>query len=177
MTRALSLRARTVATRPGRASAAPALLGACALAALAACGSTQGGGSTPPTGGGDTGGGPVLTKAVVVAFGTEALGGPDADPPKTKIWLAVTDETGAARSHPVGEIDAGCSTEPGGDMGALGTLRCWWAGGGANFIAVARGGEVIVLRQWTDEGMEELPDYEELTRVIVPAGAKLTFQP
>lgn len=171
MTRELSRGARTVATRLGRA-----LLGACAVAALAACGPKQGGGATPPPGGGG-GDGPVVTKAVVVAFGTQALGAPDADPPKTKIWLSVTDETGAARSHPVGEIDAGCTTEPGGDLDALGTLRCWWAGGGANFIAVARGGEVIVLRQWTDEGMDELPDYEELTRVIIPAGAKLTFQP
>ena len=117
-----------------------------------------------------------VIKQVIVGWGTEQIGGPDADPPKTRVWLTVTDETGAAKSYPAGEIDAGCTTEEGGDMEAYGTLRCWYAGGGANFIVVGRNNELIVLRQWTDEGMEELPDYQELTRVTVPVGAKVTFQ-
>jgi hypothetical protein len=118
-----------------------------------------------------------VVKQVVLSFGTEVVGGPEADPPKTKVWLSVTDETGAAKSFPVGEVDASCSAETGGDMSAYGTLRCWYAGGGANFIVVERNGELIVLRQWTDEGLEEPTDYEELERVTVTAGAKITFQP
>jgi hypothetical protein len=118
-----------------------------------------------------------VIKQVILSFGTEPVGLPDADPPKTRVWLSVTDETGAAKSYPVGEVDASCTAEPGGDMGAYGTLRCWYAGGGANFIVVGRGGELIILRQWTDEGMEEPADYEELSRVSAPAGAAVTFQP
>ncbi len=118
-----------------------------------------------------------VVRQVILSFGTESVGGPDADPPKTKVWLSVTDETGAAKSYPVGEVDASCSAETGGDMSAFGTLRCWHAGGGATFITVVRGQELIVLRQWTDEGMEEPADYEEQTRVIAAEGAKITFQP
>ena len=119
-----------------------------------------------------------VVKQVILSFGTETQG---EDPPKTKIWLSVTDETGAAKSYPVGEVDAACSAETGGEMSAFGTLRCWHAGGGANFIVVERNGELIVLRQWTDEGMEEPPiDYEEQTPdggEGRTAGAKITFQP
>lgn len=146
-----------------------------AVLALGACGSKDKGGTTVPDNG-DDGGGSGVTKAIAVSFGTQPVGLPDADPPKTKIWLAVTDETGSAKSYPVGEIVAACSTEAGGEMSALGTLRCWYAGGGANFIVVARGQELIVMRQWTDEGMEEPADYEELQRVTFPGGAKLSFQ-
>jgi hypothetical protein len=117
------------------------------------------------------------TKEVILSWATPPAGSSDADPPKTKVFLEVTDETGAATSYPIGEIDATCSSEGGGDMGALSTLRCWYAGGGANFIAVARGGEIIVLRQWTDEGMEEAADYEEQQRVTIPVGSKVSFAP
>lgn len=146
------------------------------LVAAACSGKSKGAASTGGTGD------PVdvddgVVKQIILSFGTQAVGLPDADPPKTKIWLSVTDETGAAKSYPAGEIDASCSAEAGGDMSAYGTLRCWYAGGGANFIVVGRGGELIILRQWTDEGMEEPADYEELSRVGVPAGAKITFQP
>jgi len=145
--------------------------------ALAACGAKgQTSGTTAGTG--DPGGGdPGVVQQAILAFGTEAVGGPDADPPKTRVWLSVTDETGSARSFPVGEVAAACSAEAGGDMNAYGTLRCWHAGGGANFIVVGRGGELIVLRQLTDEGPDEPADYEELERVGVPAGAKISFVP
>jgi hypothetical protein len=148
------------------------------LVLAAACGAkNKGDGTAAGTGDGTGTGDPGVVKQVILGFGTEPVGMPDADPPKTRVWLTVTDETGAAKSYPMGEVAATCSAEPGGDMGAYGTLRCWYAGGGANFIVVGRGGELILLRQETDEGLEEPADYEELSRVSVPTGAAVTFQP
>jgi hypothetical protein len=153
-------------------------IGCVALAAaLVACGPR--GGAAGGTGGdanhGGDGGG--LIKEAVVSFGVEDLRRPGADPGRFKVWLQLTDETGAARSFPVDEIEAACDAEPGGDLGAIGTLRCWWAGAGANYIVVVRAAQFLVLRQWTGEGLDEPADYEELTRVPVPPGAKVTFQP
>jgi hypothetical protein len=116
-------------------------------------------------------------KQMIVSWGTQPAGRPDADPPQTRVFLEVTDETGAATSYPLGEVAATCSSESGGDMGALGTLTCWYAGGGATFIAVARAGEVIVLRRWTDEGESDPADYEEQHRVTIPVGSKVSFAP
>ncbi len=152
-----------------------ALIAITAVLALSACGGKDKGGGTVPDDG--DGGGTRLVKEISVSFGTQPVGLPDADPPNTKIWLAVTDEIGGVKSYPIAEVPASCSSEPGGEMAALGTLRCWYAGGGANFIVLARGQELIIMRQWTDEGMEEPADYEELQRVTYPGGAKLSFQP
>ena len=90
--------------------------------------------------------------------------------------ILLTDETGASQSFPIDTFTGTCSAEEGGDMGALGTLRCWWAGAGVNLIAVARGAEVIVLRQWVEEQQDEPLDYEELQRIQVTYGAKVVFQ-
>ena len=146
-------------------------------AALALVGCPKNDGGTTTTNGDGTDTGTEVVKATVVSFGTQDLGGPEADPPKTKVFLSMTDETGAAKSIPLDEIAASCSSEMGGELGAVGTLRCWYAGGGANYIAVARGQDLIILRQWTDEGMEEPADYEELTRMPLPMGARVTFEP
>ena len=122
------------------------------------------------------GGGSTLTKQEVISFGTQLATAADADPPKTRVWLGLTDETGASQSFPIDTFTGTCSAEEGGDMGALGTLRCWWAGAGVNLIAVARGAEVIVLRQWVEEQQDEPLDYEELQRIQVTYGAKVVFQ-
>jgi hypothetical protein len=147
--------------------------------ALAACGSkppaggtTGGSGTDPGTGSTD-----VLVKQTVLSFGTTAATGPDVEPPRTRAWLEVTDETGASQSFPIDTFDGNCSAEAGGAMGALGTLRCWWAGAGANVIAVLRGPEIIILRQWVEKAAEEPLDYEELSRVTIAYGAKVVFSP
>lgn len=144
--------------------------------ALAACGGKQAGGAGGGTGA-EPGTGDPLVKQTVVSFGTTLTTGPDVEPPKTRAWLEVTDETGAAQSFPIDTYVGNCSAEPGGELGALGTLRCWWAGAGANVIAVMRGPEIIVLRQWVEEGADEPFDYEELSRVTTAYGAKVVFQP
>ncbi len=155
------------------------LLWIAAALALAGC-PKKGGTTTTGTGTGTgTGSGTDVhqpIKETVVAFTVQNLAGPNAEVPKSKVWLALTDETGAARSIPLDEIAASCTAEMGGDLGAVGTLRCWYAGGGANYIAVARNTDLIILRQWTDEGMDEPADYEELQRFPLPLGAKVTFE-
>ncbi len=148
--------------------------------ALAACGTrTPGGAAGPgPTGTGagtGTASGAPLVKQTVVSFGTSAATGAGVEPPQTRVWLEVTDETGAAQSFPVDTFVGTCSAEIGGAMGALGTLRCWWAGAGVNIVAVVRGPEIIVLRQWVEEQAEDEADYEELSRVAITYGAKVAF--
>lgn len=149
------------------------LLGA--VLVLAGCPKNDAGGTTT-TGGGSGTGTDQPIKATVVSFGTQNLAGIEADTPKTKVWMSVTDETGSAKSFPIDEIAAECSAEVGGELGAVGTLRCWWAGAGANYIAVARAQDLIILRQWTEEGTDEPADYEELTRISLSLGARVTFE-
>ncbi|MCA9674216.1 MAG: hypothetical protein H6709_22980 [Kofleriaceae bacterium] len=147
------------------------------MTVAAACGGKDKGATAGPGAGSDTGGGgSTLTKQEVISFGTQLATAADADPPKTRVWLGLTDETGASQSFPIDTFTGTCSAEEGGDMGALGTLRCWWAGAGVNLIAVARGAEVIVLRQWVEEQQDEPLDYEELQRIQVTYGAKVVFQ-
>jgi hypothetical protein len=142
---------------------------------LAGCPKKGGGDTTPPDEGSGSGVHQPI-KETVVAFTVQDLAGPQGEVPKTKVWLALTDETGASKSIPIDEIAASCSAEMGGDLGAVGTLRCWYAGAGANYIAVARNTDLIILRQWTEEGTEEPADYEELQRFPLPLGAKVTFE-
>lgn len=149
------------------------LLGAALV--LAGCPKNDGG-TTTTGGGGDDDGTDQPIKATVVSFGTQDLAGLNAETPKTKVWMSVTDETGAAKSFPVDEIAATCTAETGGDLGAVGTLRCWYAGAGANYIAVARNQNLIILRQWTQEEDEEPADYEELKQIPLPLGARVTFE-
>ena len=142
--------------------------------ALAACPKKSG--TTTPDGTGSGSDGPVLVKQTLVRFGTENVAPPQSDNVRTKIWLVLTDETGSAKSFPMEEIDASCAAEAGGELEALGTLRCVKDGVGANYVAVARGSEIILLRQRVAPG-EDDNDYEEQSRVAVPAGSKLVFSP
>src|SRR5262245_11790276 len=142
--------------------------------ALAACGGKKG--STTPDGTGDGSGTGVLVKQRIVRFDTSNTAPINATVPHTKVWLEVTDETGAAKSYPVDEIESDCAAEAGGEMGALGTLRCVRDGNGANYIAVVRNDEIILLRQWVVPG-EDDHDYEELSRIALPVGSKFAFPP
>jgi hypothetical protein len=140
--------------------------------ALTACGHKTKGTTTP---GEVPDAGPILVKQTLVHFGTENTT-PQADVPHTKIWLVVTNETGSAKNYPIDEIGSDCTSQPGGEMEALGTLDCQLDGTGASYIAVARGDEIILLRKAIRPG-EDDNDYEELSRVQVPVGSKLAFSP
>jgi hypothetical protein len=149
---------------------------------LGACGGTRHVGSGTGTGAGagtgtgtGTGTGVVTVKQTIVRWAPQNMAPPQAETPQNKIWLEVTDETGAAKSYPVDdEVDAPCTAEAGGEMEALGTLRCEVDGTGADYIAVARGSEIILLKKVVAPG-EEDNDYEELNRITVPVGSKLAF--
>jgi hypothetical protein len=147
------------------------------LALIAAC--HRGGGATPTTpavsGGEPAGPGDAArVQATTVSFQVKSTGG---DAPSSAVTLWITDETGASRSYALGQVAAPCAAEAGGDMSALGTLRCALAGSGANFVVVARRGEFIVLRQATAAADEEPADYIEQVRIPYPAGARLEFAP
>jgi hypothetical protein len=153
---------------------------AAAAAAAAACGSRRVPGkgdgtvaepAAPPP--------PAATrpaKQAIFAFAAELSG------VRTKVWLTLTDEIGGAISVPIDELDpAECSAEAGGEMSALGTLRCAGHQGrqivpAASYLAVARAGEMIVLgRRPLEDG--EWGEYVELRRVAIPQGAAVTFVP
>jgi hypothetical protein len=141
---------------------------------LGACGGSRHVGTGPGTGSG-TGTGVVTVKQTIVRWAPQNMAPPQSETPQNKIWLEVTDETGAAKSYPVDdEVDAPCTATAGGEMEALGTLRCEADGTGADYIAVARGSEIILLKKIVAPD-EEDNDYEELSRISVPVGSKLAF--
>lgn len=138
---------------------------------LVACGGkgTGGAGTTTGGGGGDDGPPPV-TKQAIVSFGTEAA----AD--HTRAWLVVTDETGAAKSYPLADVPAtGCAPAAGGDLDAIGKLEC--TDPPLRVIVVSRLGDFIILDQRIDTATGEPGEYEEQTRIPVPEGARISFQP
>lgn len=147
------------------------------LICLAACGARHNPPAGPGTGSASGTGSAEIVMQTLVHFAFENEGGADAPVPKTKIWVVVTDETGAAKSYPLDEIDSACSEKPGGEMEALGTLACLRDGKGANYIAVGRGTDIILLRQAVDPSDDEPSDYEEMTRIEVPVGSKLAYGP
>ena len=142
---------------------------------LAACGGKATGTTTPTqgtTGAGD--GSDAVTMQTVVSFNTQV--GTD----QTKIWLVVTDETGAAKSFPLEDVPPSqCAAEAGGEMGAVATLRCVTPQSApvANIAVVGRGNDIIILRQKLDPSVNELGEYDEETRVAIPLGSKLVFEP
>jgi hypothetical protein len=145
------------------------------VTALAACGGTRASGKT--TSGDSAANGDLeVVKHVVTHFGTEAVRD------QLKIWLSLTDETGAVNSYPLEEIHAAeCSAEEGGEMKALGTLRCAARDNDkvqkvANYIAVARQGEIILLRQKIDDATGDWGEYVELKRLTIPAGSGVSFR-
>ena len=131
---------------------------------VAACG---GGQKTTGTGTGTGTGSDVMVKQTLVHFEAES----------NKIWLVVTDETGAAKSYPVDDVSVACTQKQGGEMEALTTLSCVVDKKGANYIAVGRGTDIILLKQAVDPSDDEPSDYEEMQRIEVPVGSKLAYGP
>jgi hypothetical protein len=120
---------------------------------------------------------PEQTRRVALAWETQPANKPDEDPPRTKVFLAVTDETGASQSHPFGEFTGTCSDlGPKGD--AKSVLQCWWAGQGVKLYVVVRGQDVVILRLDLDEAVPEDPmDRREIERITVAPGAVIMMGP
>jgi hypothetical protein len=134
---------------------------------ISACGS-RAKGTSSPTGGDDDA--PVLKKQAIVSFGMQPASG------RTKVWVVITDETGAATSFPLEDVPAtGCAPAAGGDLDAIGSLRC--EAPQLRVIVVARQGEFIILDQHIDTATGEPSEFEEQKRVAIPEGASVSFQP
>jgi hypothetical protein len=144
------------------------------LLAIAACGGKKPTTTPEP----DTGTGrdvPVVTIQTLLGWGLQGYN-PEAAQPRTTVFLEVTDHHGATQSFPLEEIAAPCSVQQGNGDDIITVLTCNVQGTGAEYRAVYRGNDVIVLRRWVrpddDPGEAEL-SFQEISRVDVPAGSKV----
>jgi hypothetical protein len=117
---------------------------------------------------GDPGGEPVIAKRVVIGFGFSPGEG---EPATTKVFLAVTDETGTQVSHPVGAFEGACTAgTPAKEMNALVGATCPTI----ELHAVVQGNEIIVMgakHAANRTGPLDPMAREEITRVTFPLGA------
>jgi hypothetical protein len=136
------------------------------LALIAACGARSSSSSGTS--------GPLIIKRVSVSWGIEKQrqdGEAMAD-----VFLATTDETGKQVSHPLGRYKGICTViTPAKEMNALTAVACRTGPTGTELHAVVqRGEDIVVLKLGIDEGVKHDPmAREEVTRVKVPAGAKI----
>jgi hypothetical protein len=95
---------------------------------------------------------------------------------KTNVFLEVTDHTGKTKSYPLGDQAAPCQVAKGNGGDIITALMCLADGAGAEYRAVYRGSEIIVLLRpidpTDDPGDIEL-SFREIQRVGVPAGAQV----
>jgi hypothetical protein len=139
-----------------------------ALALIAACSGTARTGST--SGAGE----PIIAKRVALSWGIEkqAQGGEA----MADVFLAMTDETGKQVSHPLGRYKGTCTViTPAREMNALTGVACRTGPTGTELHAVLESGQnVVILKLGIDEGVKQDPmAREEVTRIKVPAGAKV----
>ena len=135
------------------------------LAILSSCGA-KGTGSSAPTGADE----PVLVKKASLGWGIKAAGD------GAEVFLAVTDETGRATSHPLGRFDGECAVMSGGrsSTGAITAVLCKRGDIGFELDAIPRPGVIIVLKVPYAEGAEPDPlTGEEVAHIAVPVGAKI----
>ena len=112
----------------------------------------------------------IVAKKVAVSWGITKVG------EMADIFLATTDETGKQVSHPLGRYKGSCSVVvPAREMNALTGVACRTGPTGTELHAVVEHGEdIVVLKLGIDEGVKQDPmSREEVTRVKVPAGAKI----
>lgn len=129
---------------------------------LAACG----GSAKPAT----SSGGEVLAKKVALSWGIEKQG------EFADVFLATTDETGKQVSHPLGRWKGTCTVfTPPREMNAMTGVSCRTGATGTELHAVIqRGEDIVILKLGVDEGVAPDPmGREEVTRIRVPAGAKI----
>lgn len=135
------------------------------LAILSSCGA-KGTGSSAPNGTDD----PVLVKKASLGWGIKAAGD------GAEVFLAVTDETGRATSHPLGRFDGECAVLEGGraSTGALTAVLCKRGDVGVELDAIPRPGVIIVLKMGYAAGADPDPlAGEEVAHINVPVGAKI----
>lgn len=129
--------------------------------------------TTTPTGTGD--GEPVITVQTLLGWGTQGYD-PEATAPRTKVYLEVTDHHGQTQSYPLEDVAAPCTAMAGNGADIVTALSCLQDGSGAEYRAVYRGADVIVLRRRVAPGDDPADielSFQELTRVPVPAGSKV----
>lgn len=138
------------------------------LALTAACSGARTG--SPSAGAGE----PLIIKRVAVSWGIEKQSqGGEA---MADVFLATTDETGKQVSHPLGRYKGTCAViTPAKEMNALSGVACRTGATGTELHAVIEHGQdIVVLKLGIDEGVKQDPmAREEVTRVKVPAGAKI----
>ncbi len=143
------------------------------IVVLAACGSKKPKATSPDEGSGtDT---PVITVQTLLGWGLQGYN-PEASQPRTKVFLEVTDHHGATQSYPLDEVAAPCSVQVGNGADIITVLTCNLQGTGAEYRAVYRGNDVIVLRRWVrpdDDPAEAELSFQEISRVPVPTGSKV----
>lgn len=131
------------------------------VAAVAGCGGGGSGGADEPEG---------PRRVVHLAIETSEV--PDANPPRGRVDLVMTDHTGASDRVEIGEFPGPCEdtsashlSDP---MSPILSVDCTGEGGIA-LRFVHRGPEVIVLRARHYEGEEQT--FDEHTRIGVPSNA------
>ncbi len=143
------------------------------LVVAAGCGASHK--PDPGDGSGDGSGPPPPTAQTLLGFAASGWD-PTASLPKNRLFVEVTDHNGSTQSYPIGEVAAPCASGAGNGSDIVTTMRCDLAGTGAELRAVYRGGDVIVLRRNYlpgDDPAEAEFAFQEITRVPVPAGAKV----
>jgi len=90
--------------------------------------------------------------------------------PRTRVSLVRITPEGERGVHALRAELGACYYEP--HPEALTAGVCWWAGAGARYVILRRGGEVVALRAEADEE-RGYGDLEELASVEVPEDAEL----
>lgn len=150
-----------------------ALLALGTVVVLAACGGKKSGTTPDKDPGSD--GPPPVTIQTLLGWGLQGYN-PEATQPKTRVFLEVTDHHGATQSYPLEEVAAPCSVQVGNGADIITVLTCNLQGTGAEYRAVYRGNDVIVLRRWVrpdDDPAEAELSFQEISRVPVPTGSKV----
>jgi hypothetical protein len=141
------------------------------LGLVAGCGNKDK--TTPPkTGSGSGSDLPEIVAETTLGWGRQpATGG------KLNLFLEVTDHTGQTKSYPLGESLVPCQVAKGSGTDVVTSLMCLTDGMGAEFRAVYRANQIIVLRRPvdpSDDPAEIELSFREVQRVDVPVGSKVT---
>jgi hypothetical protein len=141
-------------------------LGLAILVAAACSGSDTKQDTTTP---GQGSGSAIYAKKAAVSWGISPKGS------SAEIFLQITDETGKQTSYPVGTYEGTCQViTPAEDMKALTGVNCTAGNAGVELHAVQSDADVVVLKLKVMVGVTPDPmAREEVTRVKVPAGAKI----
>lgn len=145
-----------------------------AVLAVAACGGGKKSSTSPGAGSGSGSGSAVDPGVVAQTLIGWGRSNPVAG--KIKVFVEISDHTGATKSYPVGEVANPCEVVAATGEDAVTALRCVVDGVGAEFRAVYRG-EIIVLRRAVDPSDDPADVellFQEVQRIDVPVGTKVS---